>query len=291
MRILRNSAIVAGLVLGAAALADAPTGKAPVVLVEPAHVAELADLITYPARVTSKINAGVYAPNDGVITSLPVTLGRTVRAGEALLRIKNTDPVYEYVPVPVEAPVAGVISTLDVTLGARVTKGQALATITDPSKQRLVVEVPASDLGRVQSGLEGTLAVPALGAKALPVKIAGLSPLVDPATGTATAELDVVGSPTALPLGALGKVTFATNKRQGIQVPEQAIVYRGKDTLVRIVDGGKAKLAPVQIAETRKGLTEIASGLKDGVLVIVRASGFVADGQDVTVQNGDVAKK
>ena len=138
------------------------------------------------------------------------------------------------------------------------------------------------------SVLEDVAAVP--GVARANGDVLGYAQIVDPATGTVTAELAFVGAATA-PIGMIGKVTFAVNKRQGIQVPEQSIVYRGKETLIRTVEDGKAKLTPVVVAETRRGLTEIASGLKSGALVVVRSSGFVADGQAVVVQEGEVAAK
>ena len=208
------------------------------------------------------------------------------------MRIKNIDPVYTYVPVSVDTPVAGIVSAVEVTEGSRVTKGQALATVTDPRQLLLQVEVPAADLGALRRGSQGTFMIPILGPDMHPlgVRVTGVSPLVDPATGTATAELALLRMPARpVPLGSLGKVTFKVHQRQGLQVPEQAIVYRGRETLVRTVVAGKAKLTPVTVAETRQGRTEITGGLVSGAQVIVRASGFVADGQDVTVQNGNVA--
>ena len=162
----------------------------------------------------------------------------------------------------------------------------------DPKQTGLVVEVPAADLTSFIKGLKGHFTFSSSAdAKPVETEVSGISPLVDPLTGTATAELTFAKNAQTIPPGAIGKVAFAINKRQGIQVPEQAIVYRGKDTLVRVVAEGKAKMLPVQIAATRKGLTEITKGLAPGSAVIVRASGFVADGQAVVVQNGEVAKK
>lgn len=268
--------------------------KSPVVIAEKAAPEEIADQITYPARVISRVKAAIYAPSDGVVTRVLTPLGAHVRLGQPILEIKNIDPVYEYVPVGIESPVAGIVSSVDVTAGSKVTKGQSLATVTDPRQIGLVVEVPASDLSALHRGLIGKFSLPILGAEAKPVEthVSGVSPMVDPLTGTATAELALVSAGTKMPPpGAIGKVTFALNVRSGIQISEQAVIYRGKETLIRKVLDGKAKLAPVTLGETRKGRTEVLSGVSKDDLVVVRASGFVADGQAVTVQAGDVAQK
>jgi multidrug efflux pump subunit AcrA (membrane-fusion protein) len=279
-----------GLVL-AASVARAEA-KAPIVVVQPAKRVTLSDEVSYPARLVSRVQATVNAPADGVVSRILAPLGSRVRAQAAIMRIKNTDPVFEYVPVPVETPVAGIVSSVEVTEGTKVTKGQSLATVTDPAQVRAIIEVPASDLRAVSRGLGGKLSFPNLGTAGTvyDVKIEGLSPMVDPASGTATAELSIKlpgGVPP--PIGMIGVARFGLNPRQGLQVPEQALVYRGADTFVRIVEGSKAKLVAVKVAATRRGMTEIASGLRDNAPVVVRTSAFVGDGQDVVVESSKEA--
>lgn len=289
---MRLRLLVLPILVALARTAHAEALKAPVVFVETVKPVDLADVITYPARIASRVKAQVYAPSDGVVTRIDAPLGTSVHADSSLMRIKNIDPVYTYVPVAVETPVAGVVSAIDVTVGSKVTKGQALATVTDPRQIMLQVEVPAADLGSLAQGSEGTFTAPLLGpdAKPLKVRVTGLSPLIDPATGTATAELVFIHAATRpVPLGVLGKVSFAINGRRGFQVPEEAIIYRGSETLVRTVVGGKAKLTPITVTETRHGRTEVLSGLAAGAQVIIRSSGFIADGQSVTVEDGHMA--
>ena len=86
MLIILGSAVLSLAALGAGSLAQAqlikPNGeeKPPVVLIERAIVTELSDLITYPARVTSKIKGSVYSLADGLVTHIFATLGTPVRA-------------------------------------------------------------------------------------------------------------------------------------------------------------------------------------------------------------------
>ena len=274
--------------------------KAPIVMVEQPQLSEIFDEITYPARAVSRVNAAVQSDSDGIVVAVLQPLGKAVKVGTPLLKIKNTDPVYEYVPVIVTSPVAGVVSGLDVSIGTMVRRGQTVATITDPKQIRLNVEVTAADLRLVSTGLEGDFLPVATmapqGSGLTHVKVQGVSPLVDPATGTATVELVPADAKTAgiaagLMVGMVGRVTFKVNQRKGIQVPEQALVYRGTETLIKIVEGNKAKMVPVKVAATRRGIAEISTGVKAGDQVIVRSSMFVADGQEVTVQKSDVAKK
>ncbi|MEZ4752172.1 MAG: hypothetical protein R3B54_16520 [Bdellovibrionota bacterium] len=114
--------------------------------------------------------------------------------------------------------------------------------------------------------------------------MSGVSPFVDPATGTAGAELEFKKGPAHLPPGSMGRVYFKVRAHAGFQVPEDAVVYRGKKTLLRVVQESKAKLTPVELGPIRRGLVEIQEGLTEGDTIVVRASQFIADGEEVTVQ-------
>lgn len=279
-----------------------PTGRAlaapsppsekpkPVVSVQRATPTPIFDLLSYPARVTSTVNATILSETEGVVTTIEKPLGSSVKKGEPLLRLQHTDPVFQYAPVVVRAPVAGVVGSLEVTLGARVAKGQKLATVTDPDDLRLIIEVVAADLPLINAGLKGEFRRTG-SEEAAPVKVSGVSPFVDPGTGTATAELKFEGDwAKRMQPGLVGRISFRVREHEGVQLPEEAIVYRGKDTFVRVVDeNGKAKLRPVQLGPMRQGAVEILTGIEPGSRVVVRASQYVPDGATVQVEEGKAA--
>lgn len=271
-----------------AAIEERP--KMPVVFVGEAKHRTLSDELTYPARITPKINAVILAEADGVISRITAPLGTAVKRRQRLMSIVNTDPVYQYAPSPVLSPVAGKVSNIEVTEGSRVVRGQRIATVTDPKTLHIVIEIAAQDLSAFRLGLVGELRVPSV-EKTVPVRVLGVSPVVDPATGTATCELELTDAAAVktLPLGAVGQVGFHVNARQGYSVPESAIVYRGKETFLRLVRDGKAKQIPVALGKKHRGTIEILKGLTDGDLVVERASSFVADGESVEVQKGATA--
>jgi multidrug efflux pump subunit AcrA (membrane-fusion protein) len=277
---------------GVAAAADepAPAPKAPVVSVRKLAPVELSDEIGYPARTFATAQATVTATIDGVVLHVAKTLGQAAQRGETLVTLKNDDPAYQFLPVKTPSPIGGLVSAVLVSDGATVRKGDQLVTVVDPASVRLVVELAASDLARVPPGLDGEFTTRGEGGAKARVRVLGVSPLIDPATGTATAELIASPGGKPLPIGLVGRVTFKVGQRNGLTVPENALTYRGDETLVKVVENGVAHLKPVQVAGTRRGEAELKAGVKAGDQVIVRASTFVADGQAVTVQE-TVAKQ
>lgn len=288
--ICRNFFVLTLCVLPVAAFAakepagDEDKEPAPIVFVDKVKTSELFDVLSYPARLIPKTTATLLSEADGIVRKISTPLGTPVKKNETVATIGNTDPVYQYAPMSVRSPVAGVVSSVEITEGSRVTRGQRLLTITDPTKIKIQVEIAAADLPTFKPGLIGKLTVPSQDGEST-VKVVGISPFVDPATGTATAELLPDGkSKMALPPGLIGRVTFRAHDHSGIQIPESAVIYRGQSTVVRVVEKGKARYVPVTLGATRRGLIEVLKGLGAGTQVIVRASAFIAEGEKVEVQ-------
>jgi membrane fusion protein (multidrug efflux system) len=174
---------------------------------------------------------------------------------------------------------------VEVTEGSRVTSGAKLAAITDPDKLKISIEVAVSDLSAIKRGMPGELRLTD-GTDPIPVKVLGLSPYVDSATGTATAELTFGDKQKASQLtpGLVGVVSFKAREHQGLKVPDAAILYRGQDSFLRVVHDGKAKFVPVALGETRSGEVEVLKGLSTGDSVIIRSSSYVGNGEAVNAQ-------
>jgi multidrug efflux pump subunit AcrA (membrane-fusion protein) len=263
--------------------------KKPIVQVTDVSLIELSESLTYPARVEPRISASVTAETEGIVTKIIAPLGSSVHPRTALLVIRNTDPVYHYSPMVVTSPVTGIVSKVEVTEGSRVSRGDRLALVTDPKQLRVVVEVTAQDLSLVKPGQEAELNVPGQPTfLAMKLRVRGVSPFVDPATGTAQCELELAPKQEkgALlpPPGVIARVQFKANIRKGFSISDNALIYRGKDPFVRVVENGKAKFVLVTIGRKQSGFVEIVKGLKSGDRVVERSSGFVADGDLVEIE-------
>lgn len=255
----------------------------PVVSLKKLQLEELFDQFSYPARVVPKVNAAVLSDSEGVVTKIYAPLGTRVKKGERLVQVKHTDPVYQYAAAYVRAPVDGVVSVLNVREGTQVTKNQDLLTVTDPNQVRIVVEIAALELNAIQTGAKGEFRV-AGREEPIAVNVVGVSPFVNPATGTATCELMLADVKAQLNPGLVGQVSFKTNARRAIVVPDHALYYKEGNTYLRVVGDDKiARHVAVTIGRKQRGMVEILKGVTEGQAVIERTSRFVGDGQEVTV--------
>ncbi len=246
---------------------------------------ELFDKFSYPARVISKINSTMLSESQGVIGKLNIKLGSVVNKGQVLVSVRHTDPAYNFREVILKAPVSGMISNIVVTEGTLVAKGNKILTITDPNRLRVLVEIPASDLKYIKTNNTGSLRMNYLD-KDVGVVVSGVSPVLDPGTGTATAILYIVNPADIahVKIGTIGKAEFKSNQRFGFSVAEHSVVYEGRKPHLRIVEENKLKRIPITLGKKRSGNVEVLSGLKGGESVIKRVNGYIADGAEVVTQ-------
>lgn len=255
----------------------------PVVQVQKVALSESSETLSYPARVESRVSATILAEIEGVVRQVAV-LGAQVKKGQVLFKIQQLDPVYQYAPAKIVAPVSGVVSQVEVNLGTQVARGQKIATVVDPSQLRVTLEVPGSDLGKVGNSAKVTFTT---SSNETPEELSfeGISPLVSPSTGTATANLLFKNKNLKLSAGTLGKVQIVLKGSSSIQVPEQAVVYKGAKPFVRIVDANNiAKYKEVELGQRQAGKVEIKKGLSVNDTLIERASKYVQDNKSVKVE-------
>lgn len=257
----------------------------PVVFVSTIKAEEIADQLSYPVRIESTIKASILSDYEGVVTQVLVPLGQRVRKGVSLFKVEQTDPVFQYAPMNVKSSVPGVVSAIRISVGSRVVKGQELAIVTDPTALRGVMEVSSLDLRSITRDMNGTLRFPGSEQK-FKIKVLGVAPQLDLITGTAMCELSLDSKDLpALTPGQVGQASFSVNSRNGIVINESALVYRGNSVFARVVKENLAHFVPVKIGKKARGNAEIVEGLKIGDLIVDRASGFVADGAKVQVQD------
>ncbi len=264
--------------------ADTQPAK-PAVYTETIKLQSLSDKLLYPATVSALRVVPVTAEVEGFVKELKAELGQKVAQGSTLLRIANPDPVYHYEPFAVTAPFAGVITGIDIAVGDRVQKGRTLLTLTDNKDLKIKINITGEDLALLTPKQQADLLI---GEGIWPLRIRALSPIIDPATGTAACELELSDKAKASSLvpGKLGQVVFKIAERKGFVVPESAIYYRGRDVyVVRVDEKNKAQYLTVKILKNREGKFEIAgAALKEGQAIVTHATVYIADGEELDVK-------
>jgi len=191
----------------------------------------------------------------------------------------------------VRTQASGIINTRTADTGQFVRAGTVLATIVDASRLRLRFKVSEGESLRAHVGGSVTFRVAPLGPRDFTARIYHVGGIAD----TTTRQVEVLGwvdSPGELKPGFFAEVTLVGEERkQALVVPEGAIQASEQGFVTYVVEGGKARLRPIQQGlRTGNGVVEILSGLKPGETVVTEGSDRLADGIPVEIVTRDEPK-
>jgi len=192
----------------------------------------------------------------------------------------------------IKAPFDGVVGLRNISLGALVEPGDVITTLDDDRVMKLDFPVPSLFLPSLAPGLSIEARAPALGAQRFEGEVASLSSRVDPVTRSVQVRALILNPERQLRPGLLMQVELLRDPREAVMVPEAAILQRGGEHAVLVVDedsGGQmvAQRRQVQVGLRRPGEVEIVSGLSPGEQVITHGVDKARPGEPVTVRAVD----
>ena len=168
----------------------------------------------------------------------------------------------------IRAPFAGRVGIRQVSEGAFVTPTTPLITLQDVSRIKVDFPLPERYSGEVKSGQKFTFTVAGNGQV-----FEGVVTVLEPAIDAATRSLLVRGlcsAPHGLLPGGFAEVTLTLDGlANGFMVPSQAIVPSPRGQGIYLIEGGKAKLQPVEIGIRTDEQVQILRGLHEGDQVAI----------------------
>ncbi|GAO04236.1 efflux RND transporter periplasmic adaptor subunit [Anaeromyxobacter sp. PSR-1] len=193
--------------------------------------------------------------------------------------------------VPVASPVAGVVLRVVQESPGPVLAGTPVLEVGDPRELEVALELLTEQASRVRPGAEVELT--AWGGDA---PLAGRVRRVEPSAFTKVSALGVeeqrvnvlvdpagaAGAWSALGDGwrVEGRVAVA-RRADALRVPASSVFRGDGGWAVYAVEGGRARLRPVQLGALAATEVEIAGGLADGTPVVLRPTGALHDGARV----------
>lgn len=187
----------------------------------------------------------------------------------------------------IRAPFDGVVGLRLVSLGALVRPGDVITTLDTLDPMRVDFTVPSAHLDVLRVGLAVEAHADALAGRVFGGVIDSVGTRVDPVTRSLSVRAAVAnpGPPYALKPGLLMTVTIAKDPRDAVVVPEEAIVPRGAETFVLVVDDGAiVERRRVETGLRRPGTVEIRDGLAAGERVVTHGVTTARPGEPVRIQ-------
>lgn len=185
----------------------------------------------------------------------------------------------------VTAPITGTVAQRGVEPGSMVSAATQAFTVVNLDRAKVQVSVGEQHVGKISSGQEVKVMVPAVGPDPFAGTIAGVSPAADPKTKSFLVEVTMDNSGGVLKQGMFAEVRLIVGRSENaLIVPVDAVVARNNENIVFTVVEGKARENKVQVGLTDGRVTEITGGLVQGDQVVIVGQQGLVDGARVVVQ-------
>jgi membrane fusion protein (multidrug efflux system) len=190
----------------------------------------------------------------------------------------------------IRAPFAGIVGIRNVSIGDYVKEGQELVNIEDIGALKADFRLPESYLSRLRKGQSVEVSTDAMPGQTFKGTLDAIDPLLDASGRAILLRARLENPDLKLRPGMFVRVRLAFGgERQGLAVPEEALVPAGDDNFVFRVVEGKAQRVMVKVGQRRGATVEITEGLKAGDEVVSAGQLKLRDGVPVRAGQGAAA--
>ncbi|MBT0663092.1 efflux RND transporter periplasmic adaptor subunit [Geobacter pelophilus] len=177
--------------------------------------------------------------------------------------------------LPVRSPISGIITEKHAIVGELADPSKSLYTVADLSSVWVLVDIHEKDLAKVRRGQTTTVIVGAFPDQKFRGRITYLADLVDEATRTVKARVEVPNPGRKLKpeMFATVELAIAADTPPVLSVPEEAVQELDGKKLIFVAEK-ETEFEPraVGLGRTVGGMVEVVSGLKEGERYAVKGA-------------------
>ena len=189
------------------------------------------------------------------------------------------------------APMTGYVAQRYVDVGAVVSPTTPIIKVVNLATMVTVANVPEKELSKLRAGSKAAVIVDAYGDTTFEGRVARVAPVLDAATRTALVEVEIPN-----PSGALKAEMFArvkldiANMREAVLVPRDALVYRGNQSGVYVLEQKRPVFRAVETGTVQGSDVEVKANLASGTTVINRGAAMLQEGDQVRIVGAEDAE-
>ena len=178
----------------------------------------------------------------------------------------------------------GTIANMKLELHQQTSAGSALFTVVNESEMQLEVGVSPEVINKIHVGTQAKVKIDELQGEELAGTVYEASAAANSATRQFIVKIKIPNPERRLKSGMYGTASIDTGAENGLIIPKKAIVVRGVEQVVYIVQNGKAIAIPIKITNQNQEMAAVTgNGLTAGAELII-------DGQNV-VQAKETVRK
>jgi membrane fusion protein, multidrug efflux system len=186
------------------------------------------------------------------------------------------------------APFAGRVTSRFIDPGMLVTNAannwvaaMPVMTISDDTKVRVYAYLQQVDVPFVHVGDAAELSDASNPDRKLMAKVTRMTGELEQRTRTMLIEVHVDNSSKFVVPGSFAYVTIRVPIESRAQIPVTALLNRGNERVVAVLDNDTVRMRPVKVASTDGGTISLAEGLKPGEKIAINVPDEVTDGSRV----------
>lgn len=200
---------------------------------------------------------------------------------ELRIRLRQTDVI---------SPLTGWVARRYVHPGALVNPSTPIVNVLMLSSMVTQVRVPEHQFARLRVGNRAVVSIDAFQGTPFEGRVARISPLLDPATRSGSVEIEIPNPGGLLKAEMSARIQMDLGiEREVLLVPRDALLMRGSQSGVVVLDDDTARFQQIQTGVTTDQGVEVLDGLAAGATVVTRGAQGLRDGDRVQVQGGHVA--
>ena len=289
--VMRMSAIERGRKAREELVNNAGGETAVPVVVAPVVTGDVERILRYTGTVEPEEQVNVFPKISGRVLSVDVEENDVVVKDRTVAVLDPEITGQRFEPFEVKAPIGGTISYVFVDPGAFVTQMDPMVTIINDESVKVGIGILEKDYHLVGVGTPVRIEFDALSGETREARITNRSPVVDPRTGTAKAEIRMKNSDSMLRSGMFARVQVIA------EVHADAVLMPLAATLTEILPGRGTRVettifvAERDVARERQvvlGLAgpthyEVLEGLGTGEMVVVTGQNLLRDGMKIAI--------
>ncbi len=168
----------------------------------------------------------------------------------------------------ITSPIDGIVTERHVEVGDLANPGQLLLTVYDSNRLRIVVPVPVRLIDQLQLNDSVSITLEPYGD--VQGTVSDIVGEIDPRSRTQDVKIRLGQLEKTILPGTFGRVWVYDETRQGVLVPQSAIISVGQLTMVETEKDGLVKRRMVKTGRSQGDQIEILSGLNTGDTIVVK---------------------
>jgi len=196
----------------------------------------------------------------------------------------------EYSYTDIRAPIDGVISERFVKIGNTIDVNAETFQVTSLEPLISYLHIPEREFRRIDPSQTASIDVDALQGARFEAKVARVSPIVDPGTGTFKITIEVSDPTRKLKPGMFGRINIIYDSRVNVlQIPRGAIIEEDGSTSVFVISGDVVEKRTIHTGYAEGGSIEVLDGIDDDDEIVFVGHTNLKDGSKVSVINSNEA--